>query len=281
MNDIFSRQQHKTSEGELYYELINSYNFSPKESESVIETAKKYLIRDNVLREGEIEILVIAIEERSGKMIESMKKVPVRLTMDEGKGDTEILRGYGRRELRRTQIQRISEEAIEQGGVLSQEDLSRYLRCGLRTIKRDISEIKRRGIEVITRGVLHNIGRGQTHKRRIVGLYLEGRTFSDIRIQMRHSVGSIKRYIESFIRVLMSSRHGITEIREMSSVTGLSEYLIKQYLELLEESWRDKTRAWKLRWLIKQWDLNRSKLKKSLIFDEFGRKAVPTTGGVI
>ncbi len=131
MNNYIERQHHKTSEGELYYELVNLYNFSPKESESVIESAKRCLVRDNILKEGEIEVSVIGIEERSGKMIEKMEKVRVRLTIDNGKEDTDIQREYGRSELRRVQVQRITQEAIEQRGVLSQEDLSKHLRCGI------------------------------------------------------------------------------------------------------------------------------------------------------
>lgn len=281
MNEIFKREQHKTSEGELIYELLNSYQLCPKMSESILETAKRCLIRDNILKEGQVEVSVIEIEERSGKTIEKMEKVRVRLTIDNGKEDAEILREYGRSELRRIQIQRITEEACEQGGVLSQEDLSKHLSCSLRTIKRDIRVIKSHGIEVITRGVLHCIGRGQTHKSKIVELYLEGKTFSDIKLKMHHTTGAIKRYIESFVRVLMSRHHGSRDIREISSVTGLSEYLVKQYIEILERSWKDKQRSQKLRWLIDQWKLSGTRIKKSSILDEFGRKVAPTTGGVI
>lgn len=281
MNKILTRQQHKTSEGELMYELLNSYQLCPKISESILETARRCLIRDNILKEGQIEVSVIGIEERSEKTIEKMEKIRVRLTIDNGKEDTEILKDYGRSELRRIQIQRISEEAMEQRGVLSQEDLSKHLSCGLRTIKRDIREIKKQGIEVITRGVLHCIGRGQTHKSRIVELYLEGNTFSDIKLKLHHSTGAIKRYLQSFIQVLMSRHHGSRDIREISSITGLSVYLVKQYVELLEESWKDSQRSQKLRWLIDQWKLSGTRLKKSSILDEFGREAAHMTGGVI
>lgn len=77
-------------------------------------------------------------------------------------------------------MQRITERAIEQGGVLSQEDISKYLSVSLRTVKRDISKIKQRGIEVVTRGYLHKIGRGQTHKVKIIGMCFDGKTFSEI-----------------------------------------------------------------------------------------------------
>jgi DeoR/GlpR family transcriptional regulator of sugar metabolism len=64
----------------------------------------------------------------------------------------EVLNEFGRIGLRQIRIQRISGEAIEQDGILSQEDISKYLSCDVRTVRRDLHQIKERGIEVITRG---------------------------------------------------------------------------------------------------------------------------------
>ena len=71
------RQLHKSSEGEFIFELHHEYELSPRESESILETAKRCLIRENILKEGEIEVSVISTEERSGKVVENMKKVRV------------------------------------------------------------------------------------------------------------------------------------------------------------------------------------------------------------
>jgi len=273
MDEVIKRLQQKTSEGEFMFEMETQYELCPKMRESILETAKRCLVRENILKEGEIEVSVIGIEEKSGKLMEKMEKVRVRLTIDNGQEDTEILREYGRTELRRIQIQRITEEALEQNGVLSQEDLSKHLRCGLRTIKRDIKEIKKQGIEVITRGVLHNIGRGQTHKCKIVELYLQGKTFSDIKLLTHHSGSSIKRYVDSFVKVMMGVNHGIREAKKISSVTGLSELLVNQYLELLRKSRKDKQCKLKLEELRNQWNRAGTRLKKRVILDEFGRKA--------
>ncbi len=281
MNNYLDRQQHKTSEGEFIYELEIQYGLCPKMRDSILDSAKKILIRDNVLSEGEIEVSVISIEERSGKIMEKMKKTRVRLTIDSAKEDIGVLKEFGRMALRQVRIQRITQEAIEQNGVLSQEDLSKYLGCDVRTIKRCISEIKKQCIEVITRGVLHNIGRGQTHKSKIVGLYLEGKTYSDIKLKTRHSVGAIKRYMESFVKVLMSYHNGIREIRDISSVTGLSDRLVRQYLELLRNSRKDRVRRATMDSLISQWKRAGTSFKKRVILGEFGRKAVHMMGGVI
>lgn len=246
----FNRRQIKSSEGELIWELENSYSLSPKLSSSILMTAKECLLKDYSLREGQIEVTVIGIEERSGKVIERMEKKKVRLTIDNGIEDIEILKEYGRISLRQIKIKRITDEAIEQGGVLSQEDLSKYLGCTVRTIQRDIKAIKKKGVEVLTRGYLHNIGRGQTHKVKIIGMYLDGKTYSEIKLTARHSSGAIKRYLESFTKVLVAQSKRIYERKEISAVTGISEGLVKQYLELIRESKKDKTRKENLKDLI-------------------------------
>jgi len=249
---IFNRRQIKSSEGELMWELENSYELSPKLSSLILLTAKECLLKDHELREGQIEATVIEIEQRAGKVIEKMEKKKVRLTIDNGIEDIEVLKEYGRRNLRQIKIERITEEAIEQGGVLSQEDLSKYLGCTVRTIQRDIKQIREKAIEVITRGYLHNIGRGQTHKVKIIGKYLDGSTYSEIRLISRHSVGAIKRYLESFTKVVMAQSKGIYKIKEISAVTGISETLVKQYIELIKESKKDKTRKENLKLLIER-----------------------------
>lgn len=259
----FNRRQIKSSEGELIWELENSYSLSPKLSSSILMTAKECLLKDYSLREGQIEVTVIGIEERSGKVIERMEKKKVRLTIDNGIEDIETLKEYGRISLRQIKIERITDEAIEQGGVLSQEDLSKYLGCTVRTIQRDIKAIKKRGVEVLTRGYLHNIGRGQTHKVKIIGMYLDGKTYSEIKLTARHSSGAIKRYLESFTKVLVAQSKRIYERKEISAVTGISEGLVKQYLELIRESKKDKTRKENLKDLINR-NSYRAGIKKTV-----------------
>jgi hypothetical protein len=247
---ILNRRQIKSSEGEFIWELENSYELSPRLSSLILMTAKDCLVKDYLLKEGQIEVTVIEIEQRAGKAIEKMEKKKVRLTIDNGIEDIEVLKGFGRIALRQIKIQRITEEAIAQGGVLSQEDLGKYLSCTVRTIQRDIKQIKNKGVEVVTRGYLHNIGRGQTHKVKIIGMYLEGKTYSEIKLKTRHSTGAIKRYLESFTKVLMSQSRGINKAKDISVVTGISETLVNQYTELIKESKKDKTRKENLSLLI-------------------------------
>lgn len=271
------RAQLKSSEGEFLYELENSFELSPKLSALILQTAKECLLRDHILKEGQIEVTVVGVEERSGKIIEKLEKKRVIVTIDNGQEDREGLELYGRIGLRQIRVQRITDEALEQGGVFSQEDLAKYLSCSVRTIQRDIKSIRRRGIEVITRGVLHNIGRGQTHKVQVISRYLEGKTFSEIKRSLRHSDSSIKHYLACFVKVLMSRRRGILSSKEISVVTGLSENLVGQYIKLIKESDVDPVRCEHLEMLVERSSWRPEVVKKRTVSD--GLRAVVMTGG--
>ena len=271
---VLERNKTKTFEGEFIYELLNSYELSPVLSEQILLSAKQILLHERTLSQGQIIATVIGIEERAGKTIEVMHKKQVVLTVDAGIEDIEVLKKSDRIRLRQVRIQRITEEAIEQGGILSQEDISKYLYCDVRTVRRDIQQIKGSGIEVITRGVLHNIGRGQTHKQKIIGLYLDGLFFSDIRLRTHHSIGAIKRYVDGFMKVLRSIKKGIIQEEEISSVTGISINLIRQYKQIFEESKGQKHREEKLRFLK---TMGNYKVKKTIEYT--GYPVVRTIGG--
>ncbi len=271
-----SRLELKSFEGEFLYELINSYELSPKLSEQILISAKTSLLRTKELREGQIIAVVVGIDEKSGKPVERMRKKKVVLTLNEGLEDMSNLKQFGRTGLRQIKIQRITEEAIEQEGILSQEDLSYYLNCSQRTIKRDIRAIRNRGITVITRGVLHNVGRGQTHKADIIKLYLEDYTYSEIKRKTSHSVGAIKRYLESFSKVLMAKHFGISNLSELSSVTGLSKYLLQQYVQIISDSPTDPVMSSNLSILLEQ-SQYRMGLKKTITDD--GLRAEVSMGG--
>ena len=109
---LLERQKGKTSEGEFIYELLNSFELSPKVSEEILVSAKRHLLREYILKEGQIEVTAIGIEERAGKPIENMFKKKVVLTIDSGIEDTEVLKEFGRIGLRQIRIQRIAGEAL-------------------------------------------------------------------------------------------------------------------------------------------------------------------------
>jgi hypothetical protein len=179
-----------------------------------------------------MRLTAVSVDEPSGKPLSAMRKVGVVVTVDGGLEDLEVQKRFGSGRLRRVRLLRMAEEAVDQGGVLTQEDLSRVLQVGVRTIRRDIRALRSAGHWVPTRGTVKEIGRGQSHKAKIVEMYLQGMTYSQIVKRARHSPSSIKRYVESFGRVLVLWEHGVKEAREIGYILGLSERLAGEYLSL-------------------------------------------------
>jgi hypothetical protein len=181
-----------------------------------------------------MRLTAVSEREPGGKPLAATRKIAVVVTVDGGLEDLEVQRQFGGGALRRARILRMAEEAVDQGGVLTQEDLARVLRAGVRTVRRDVSALRGEGHWVPTRGTLKEIGRGQSHKAKIVELHLQGKTYSEISRQARHTPSAIKRYVETFGRVVVLWEKGVREPGEIGYLVGVSGRLVQQYLELRE-----------------------------------------------
>jgi hypothetical protein len=233
---VQERIQAKTRDSQLFEIFINQFEFSPKTAKAAINTAKEiYEVHrfdlNKMCDTGKTIRQVVSIKAKHGPRLRELPKTTVVLTVDAGAEDQEVFRKYSSNGLREVQICRMTEEAIEQGGILTQEDLADTLQVDVRTIRRTIKQLRDRGVRVQTRGLYHDIGPSISHKVWIVGLYLEYKTYSEIARITRHSTGSIKRYINDFTRVIMCIRKGLSPT-ETAHIAGISERLIKEYTEL-------------------------------------------------
>lgn len=230
------RVKSKTLDNQFSYILQEQFEYSPREAKAIVETVndiyqlQHYDPSDHV-EKGEIIRTVIDKDAQHGPDLEELPKVQVTLTKTIHKEDKEIYRQENKPSLRGIKILRMTNEAIEQGGVLTQEDLADILEVSTRTIRRDISKLKQAGYDVPTRGVYQDIGPGVSHKIEIVKLYLEYNSYTEIQRITRHSPTSIKRYISHFGRVLLSIKKKLT-IKETAHIVGISEKLVKDYKEL-------------------------------------------------
>ena len=180
---------------------------------------------------GEGQIIYRAIPEGvpPGIEVSKIKTLPVTLTIVD-LSDIEIA-SMGINELTKHRIIRITNEAFDQGGLLTQADISIILGESLRTINRKVAELKEDEIIVPTRGNRKDIGPGISHKTKIVEMYLKGYDFTEIKRKTRHSNSSISRYLNDFARIAVLDDMGHT-LNEMRIITRHSEHLIKQYIEL-------------------------------------------------
>ncbi len=230
--DQLSRLSEKHREGLFLWELENGFELSPKVSSLILETAKGLLLQGVEVGAGCQRIVGIEIDERAGKSIRDVKKKEVIVTLDGGGEDIAYEMKYGRISLRQMRILRVIEEGIDQGVVFSEEDLSRLFGVSVRTLKRDIRSLRKTGCVVNTRGYVRGIGRAISHKRLIVELYLQGKTYGDLESQTRHSEHAIRRYVETFCRVAYSKEKGVFDRSELMYLLGISDGLLHEYESL-------------------------------------------------
>jgi hypothetical protein len=215
-------------------------NCSPFVSQAILKTVKEVypLDPDDTDRQlglGQIKLLVVAAEEPAGKPLEQCQKITVRLTLDAAQEDHQIRLAYGVEGLRRARILRLTAEARDQGGLLSYEDLAfRLFNCGVRTIVRDVQALRRREIEVPTRGQQKDIGPGQTHRVQAVRLYLQGLEANEIARRLYHTLSSIENYIMTFARIVILVNKGYAD-DEIAFVIRRSSPLVAAYRKLHAE----------------------------------------------
>lgn len=227
----------KTLDSMFRRQIEEGANCSPFVSKAILAAVKEVFPigpeeADHQFGLGQIQLLVVAAQEPAGKPLEQCQKVTVRLTLDAGQDDFQVRLAYGVEGLRRTRILRLTAEARDQGGLLSYEDLAfRLFNCGVRTIVRDVQALRRRELEVPSRGQQQDIGPGQTHRVQAVRLFLLGHQPNEIARRLYHTLGSIENYITTFARVVILVNKGYAD-DEIAFVMRRSSPLIAAYRKL-------------------------------------------------
>jgi len=232
---IYDRCLEKTPEQLFVGTLRREFELSPAASLGILEAAKTHLFSALPATIGKVQFICASIHAKHGKPLSEQEKVTVNLTLDGGIEDLEIAHTQNSVALRQYRILRLTEQAYEQGGILTQEDLGRLLHVSSRTIRSDIHELITDENTVHTRGYDHDIGRTLSHKTHIIDLHLSGHTYAEIMRRTRHSGHSIKRYVLSFGRLLLLKNRGIDEINQLSRLLSQSEHLTKEYVTLFEK----------------------------------------------
>jgi len=134
----------KTPEAAFLHVLQQEFNFSPRVSSELLSTAQEMLAgtSSSAVRPGQacpersrrVRLVVTSLKAPFGPPLAETDKAEVTLTVDAGAEDSVVRAQEGPESLRRGRILRLTEEALEQGGVLTQEDPSTApsLRSGLR-----------------------------------------------------------------------------------------------------------------------------------------------------
>jgi hypothetical protein len=233
---MWDRLATKTPEAAFIHVLQEEFRFSPRVSQELLSTAKEMLVGgvpSTKVRPGQVRVVVASLQAPFGPSLDETQKVEVTLGVDAGVEDMEVKKREKGAGLRRGRIVRLTEEALEQGGVLTQEDLARILGVHRRTIARDVQALKAEGHVIQTRGFVKGVGRGQTHKVRVIELWLDREGYEKIARWLHHSPQAIKRYVSTFLRIVVLHRQE-AGVKEIAFLTRTSTRLVEEYLTLYE-----------------------------------------------
>jgi hypothetical protein len=236
------RMAMKRQSARMLTEAMVGAGLSKWEGEALVSSIEEVYFADPELapvRDGQMRYSCIRSDEGPGKPLADCRKVSVTLTLLDPE-DKKNLTGYCAKggvsaEVRQRRLVRIVEQAREQGGLLTQEDLSEILMCDVRTVRRDIGALKQNGFVLPTRGQQQDIGPGVSHRALAVEKWLEGKEPVEIARLIRHSIASVENYLEKFKRTAWLYKEKRFTPYEIALTVGMSVACVQLYLSLCAE----------------------------------------------
>lgn len=168
---------------------------------SIVEA--HYLPMTNSIPPGTFVATAVSKDAKSGPYnarLQDCPMVTVRLRLYTDEELRDYLSGkMTPPELQRRRVIRWFYEAARQGGYLTYQDVCLYSGVCIGTMSTWVRRHQERDKTLVpTRGTMHDIGRGISHKRLIIRFYLEGNLPSEIARQTSHNVKNVSRYIKGF-----------------------------------------------------------------------------------
>jgi DNA-binding CsgD family transcriptional regulator len=131
---------------------------------------------------------------------------------------------------------RLSQQAYEQGGLLSNCDLAELLNTSDAAVAQVLAEHERATGKIVPRrATLHDVVTGLTHKRIICHKrFVEGKEPHLIAQETYHSLEAVDRYLGQYDRVRHCRLQGMTD-QEIAAALNCSLSLVNEYLCIDQE----------------------------------------------
>jgi hypothetical protein len=214
--------------------MQHGLNCSPFEAQIMVEKVHELygplFDTSTSTQPGQVQTVVVDASVAAGVALAqaSQKLVTVTLVHPE---DVETQRTQGVPGLRQKRLCRVCEEAFQQGGLFTLEDLTVLFNCGLRTLVGDLADLRNKHIVPPLRSTVKDIGRALTHRRLIITLWLEGKEYSDIAFRTHHTVASVANYVDKFKRSALLLQQGF-DVATTAFLVRLSTLLVQQFHQL-------------------------------------------------
>jgi len=196
-------------------------------------------------KDGEIIYYAVSQDTISGTPLSNSEMVPIKLTIFSS-DDTSPDSPYHTNTRKWNKAQRYAIQAQSQKATLSQYDLAFLLGVSISVVKNlmkkhidsdsDSENDNDNGklIPIPTRGNMHDIGPGISHAQKIIKLYLEGHTETEIKFKTAHSYESIENYLRKFTKVVGLTDMGLN-LNQIRMSAKMTYNLAAKFREIYEK----------------------------------------------
>lgn len=234
------RQKAKTIDQQMKNLAIHGAGMSPWEADILVKMINDVYFQHNTkqLVPGQMLHSCVATKEGAGKPLSDCAMETVVLTIFDPEDEKELPHHKNKQRQiiqRQRRMIRMTDEARDQGGLLSQEDLAKLCQCDVKTIQRATDELRKNGIILPTRGQQKDIGPGITHRELIIRHWIEGKEEVELCTATKHSMEAIERYLRKFkVCVFLRLKKQFTD-HEIAVVSGISSRAVKVFLEIYDQ----------------------------------------------
>lgn len=231
----WNRLQAKSLDAQFMNEMVTGLNCSPFEAEAIVEKVHEIytplLETSQGLKPGQIQVMVIDASVAPNVPLAKAKQRLVTLTLHAGEPDIEIRKRGSVPALRQARLCRMCQEAFQQGGLLTLEDLANLFNCGVRTLVNDLAALRKKKIVPPLRSTTKDMGRAITHRRLIITLWLQGLEYSEIAHKTCHSLDSVANYVDKFKRCVALFTSGF-DLHTVALMVKLSAALTQEFQQI-------------------------------------------------
>lgn len=217
-------------EDRLSRRLLSEHGYSPAAARSLMQELRDLAIRLKNLgrRPGQITAFGVAADEPPGRSLSEARLCLVVLDYVTPE-DWGAINRTSPQELKWQRLERLATQAYAQGAALNLADLAHLLGLSTDAVRNTINEHDQ--VILPTRGRVADMGSTLSHAEKIIALFMDGYTETEIKRRTGHSYDSIERYLWDFSRVICLTERGMP-LPAIRQALGMSRRVVTKYLNL-------------------------------------------------
>jgi biotin operon repressor len=218
-------------EEELFVQrLLGEHGYTPAAARQLVQELKDLATRIGGAgrRPGQVVAFGVAADEPPGRSLAEARLAVMVLDYVLPEDWSLVCRASPQR-LKWARLRRLTTQAYSQGVALSLPDLAHLLGLSVDAVEATIK--KHQDVVLPTRGRVADMGSTLTHAEKVISLYMDGYTETEIKRRTGHSYDSIERYLWDFARVVYLAEREMP-LPAIRQALGMSRRVVTRYLEL-------------------------------------------------